>query len=109
MAGTWRVSAHVDPEAPAIGETAFLVEDYVPERMELTLTPSSEPATPETPARIALEGRYLYGAPAAGLRIEGDIRVVPARKLPAQPGFVFGLKTMRRRRCVPLARLAANR
>jgi len=91
MAGTWRVSAHVDPEGEALGETAFLVEDYVPERMELTLTPASGAATPDTPARIALEGRYLYGAPASGLRIDGDIRVVPGRSLSEHPGFVFGL------------------
>ena len=36
--GTWRVSAYTDPKAPAIGETSFLVEDYVPERLEVTLT-----------------------------------------------------------------------
>lgn len=92
MAGTWRVSAHVDPEGDALGETAFLVEDYVPERMELTLTLAPEPAAPEAPARITLEGRYLYGAPAAGLRVEGDIRLIPARSLPVHPGFAFGLE-----------------
>ncbi len=92
MAGTWRVSAHVDPQAPAIGETAFLVEDYVPERMEMTLSPAPAPATPGAPAQIALEGRYLYGAPAAGLAIEGEIALAPVRSLDAQPGFVFGLE-----------------
>ncbi|MFP3921053.1 MAG: MG2 domain-containing protein [Dichotomicrobium sp.] len=91
MAGTWRVTAHVDPEAPAIGETAFLVEDYVPQRMEMTLTAGDAPASPETPARIMLDGRYLYGAPAAGLQVEGEIRLAPTRTVDAHPGYVFGL------------------
>jgi uncharacterized protein YfaS (alpha-2-macroglobulin family) len=35
--GTWRVQAYSDPKGAAIGELSFLVEDYVPERLELTL------------------------------------------------------------------------
>ena len=35
--GTYRVRAYTDPKAPAIGATSFLVEDYVPERMEFDL------------------------------------------------------------------------
>ncbi len=91
MAGTWRVTAHVDPEAPAIGETAFLVEDYVPQRMEMSLRADDTPASPDAPARIALEGRYLYGAPAAGLQVEGEARLAPTRSIDTQPGYVFGL------------------
>jgi len=91
MAGTWRVTAHVDPAAPAIGETAFLVEDYVPQRMEMSLSAGDAPVTANRPARIVLEGRYLYGAPAAGLQVEGEVRLAPTRKIDAQPGYVFGL------------------
>jgi len=91
MAGTWRVTAHVDPEAPAIGETAFLVEDYVPQRLEMDLSAGGAPASADSPARITLEGRYLYGAPAAGLQVEGEVRLSPARGIDAQPGYVFGL------------------
>jgi len=91
MAGTWRVSAHVDPEAPAIGETAFLVEDYVPARMEMSLTAADAPATPDEPARITLDGRYLYGAPAAGLQVEGEVKLSPVRRLDNVSGYVFGV------------------
>jgi len=91
MAGTWRVTAHVDPEAPAIGETAFLVEDYVPQRMEMSLSAGDGPASVDDPARIALEGRYLYGAPAARLQVEGEVSLAPTRSIEAQPGYVFGL------------------
>ena len=39
LRGTWRVAAYTDPKGSSIGEASFLVEDYVPERLELTLTP----------------------------------------------------------------------
>ncbi len=41
MTGTWRVSLHADPKGPSLGETAFLVEDYTPERLEMSLTPKA--------------------------------------------------------------------
>ena len=41
--GGWTVQAFADPKSPAIGETGFLVEDYVPERMDMVLTPEGAP------------------------------------------------------------------
>ena len=38
MTGSWRLAAFVDPKAPALYEKTFLVEDYVPERLEMKLT-----------------------------------------------------------------------
>ena len=35
--GTYRVRAYTDPKGPAVGSTSFLVEDYVPDRMEFDL------------------------------------------------------------------------
>jgi alpha-2-macroglobulin len=32
--GTWRVRAFTDPKGPSVGETTFMVEDYVPDRIE---------------------------------------------------------------------------
>ena len=40
--GTWRISVYADPKGTAIGSDSFLVEDYVPERLEFTLTTKSE-------------------------------------------------------------------
>ncbi len=34
--GTWRVRAFTDPKAPSVGETTFMVEDYVADRIEFT-------------------------------------------------------------------------
>ena len=36
-AGTWRVRAFTDPKAASVGETTFMVEDYVPERIEFDI------------------------------------------------------------------------
>ena len=39
MTGTWRARLHADPAAPAIAQSAFLVEDFIPERLDMTLKP----------------------------------------------------------------------
>ena len=36
--GTWRVRAFTDPKGSAVGETTFMVEDYIPERIEFELS-----------------------------------------------------------------------
>jgi len=91
MTGTWRAQVHVDPKADPISQVAFLVEDFVPERLDMTLSPNSETIGIGQPATIALAGRYLYGPPAAGLRIEGDVIVKPASGgVPGYAGYHFG-------------------
>ncbi len=90
MTGTWRVRVHLDAKAPALAELALLVEDYLPERLELTLTSPAQPITPGEAAKIEVAGRFLYGPPASGLAIEGDVLVKPAGADPTFPGFRFG-------------------
>ena len=89
--GTWRVAVYSDPKATAIGEVTFLVEDYVPDRLEFDLTTSASSISPKSPAEILLDGRFLYGAPAAGLDIEGEVNVAKAAERPGYPGYSFGL------------------
>jgi alpha-2-macroglobulin len=92
MTGTWRVRVHIDPKAPAIAQAAFLVEDFVPERLDLKLEPAVEALSPREPGSIRLAGRYLYGPPAAGLAIEGEIAVKLAKgDMPGFAGYKFGL------------------
>ncbi len=88
--GTWRVKAFTDPKRPAIGETTFMVEDYVPDRLEFDLASPNGQISPETPAEITLDGRFLYGAPAANLDIEGELLVSAAKERPGFPGYQFG-------------------
>ena len=40
--GTWRVAAYTDPKRPAVGETTFMVEDYVPDRLEFDLSSAAK-------------------------------------------------------------------
>ena len=92
MTGTWRAKVHTDPKAGAIAQASFLVEDFVPERLELKLEPAVQALSPQEPGTIKLAGRYLYGPPAAGLAVEGEIAVKPAKgDLPGFAGYKFGL------------------
>ena len=92
MTGTWRMRVHIDPKAAAIAQVAFLVEDFVPERLDLKLEPVVETLSPREPGSIRLAGRYLYGPPAAGLAIEGEIAVKLAKgDMPGFAGYKFGL------------------
>jgi uncharacterized protein YfaS (alpha-2-macroglobulin family) len=90
MTGTWRAKLHVDPKADPVGQVAFLVEDFVPERIDLVLDPASKAIAVEERATIKAIGRYLYGPPAAGLVVAGDIVVKPAKELAGFPGYQFG-------------------
>ncbi|MEZ5857250.1 MAG: alpha-2-macroglobulin [Hyphomicrobiaceae bacterium] len=92
MSGTWRVRLHADPKSPALAETAFLVEDFVPERLAMTLDPQSETLSTNAPGTIALKGRYLYGPPAADLGLEGEVIVRAAQHgVVGYPGYRFGI------------------
>jgi hypothetical protein len=91
MTGTWRARLHADPKAAPVGEASFLVEDYVPERMDLALEPQDKILQPETPSAIAVKGRYLYGPPAADLAMEAEVVLRPrAADLDGYKGYRFG-------------------
>ena len=92
MTGTWRAKIHTDPKSAAIAQASFLVEDFVPERLDLKLEPAVQALSPQEPGTIKLAGRYLYGPPAAGLAVEGEIAVKLAKgDLPGFAGYKFGL------------------
>ena len=92
MTGTWRAKIHTDPKSAAIAQASFLVEDFVPERLDLKLEPAVQALSPQEPGTIKLAGRYLYGPPAGGLAIEGEIAVRLAKgDLPGFAGYKFGL------------------
>ncbi len=72
----------------------ILVEDFLPERLALELQANPAPIKPQDALEIAVEGRYLYGAPAGGNRITGQLYVRPLREaVSALPGFQFGAVT----------------
>lgn len=88
--GTYRVKVYSDPKAAPIGETSFLVEDYVPERLEFDISTAAKSVSPKSPATISLAGRFLYGAPASGLPIDGEVNVTATSARPGYAGYAFG-------------------
>lgn len=90
--GTYRVKVYSDPKAAPIGETSFLVEDYVPERLEFDISTDAKSLSQGAPAKIALDGRFLYGAPASGLPVDGELKVTATSARPGYDGYVFGTK-----------------
>ena len=91
--GTWSVAAYADPKGKPVGETTFLVEDYVAERLTLALTPAAPRLRPGQPAEIRTETRFLYGAPGAGLAVTGEstAEAAPGPAWPALEGYEAGL------------------
>jgi alpha-2-macroglobulin len=89
--GTWRVRAFTDPKASSVGETTFMVEDYVPERIEFDLSAKDKQIKAEAPVELKVDGHFLYGAPASGLQLEGDILVAPASARKGFTGYQFGV------------------
>lgn len=90
--GTWRVLAYTNVKKTAVGETSFLVEDFVPERMDLTLSTQSTSLSAQTPVKIDLDGQYLYGAPAKDHALEGELQItVQKSALKGFTGYHFGL------------------
>ncbi|MBN2205222.1 MAG: alpha-2-macroglobulin family protein, partial [Thermoleophilia bacterium] len=91
MTGTWRAKLHADPESDPITQVSFLVEDFVPERLDLKLEPPAGALVPGETQIIKAAGRYLYGPPAQDLAIEGDIVVKPSGKgVAGYDGYQFG-------------------
>lgn len=90
--GTWALRLHADPEAAPVATSAFLVEDFVPERVAFDIEVPGGAVDPLDPPEVSLSVRYLYGAPGAGLPVEGRVELSAADALPGFPGFRFGLE-----------------
>lgn len=80
--GTWRVAFYTDPKAQPVGSTTFLVEDYVAERLEMTLTAPDSALRPGAESEVTINARYLFGAPGADLKITGTTTLRPASAPP---------------------------
>ena len=90
--GTWRVAAYTDPKRPPIGEATFLVEDYVPDRIEFDLKSEAKVIPRDAPAQLSVDGHFLYGAPASNLELQGTVTIAAAKERPGFAGYSFGLE-----------------
>jgi uncharacterized protein YfaS (alpha-2-macroglobulin family) len=88
--GDWTIEAMVDPTLPPIGRAIVSVQDFVPQQLAVTLTGPA--AVTDGTLRATLDGRFLYGAPAAGLPAEGELRLVrDEHPLPSESAYAFGI------------------
>lgn len=87
--GNWQVRVNTGDNQPRIW--TFKVEDFMPERMALNITNQSQSVGPDESVSFQVAGRYLYGAPASGNSLQGQLFLRPLRDaISALPGFQFG-------------------
>jgi uncharacterized protein YfaS (alpha-2-macroglobulin family) len=91
MSGTWRVRAYTDPKRTPVGEATFMVEDYVPDRIEFNLESKADTISPKAPAQFSVDGHFLYGAPASDLALSGSVTIGVAKERPGYKGYAFGV------------------
>ncbi len=91
--GQWTLEAFVDPHGAAIASKSFLVEEVVPARIEAVLTPSASTIVPGQSLAVAGDAKFLYGAPAADLKVKSDLVIQPDDDpFPQFEGYRFGLE-----------------
>lgn len=88
--GVWRLEMLADLDAPPLASRTFLVEDFLPERIDFDLSLSDGPLLPGDSTNLTVQARYLFGAPGADLAIEGEVLLRAAEGLTGYPGYVFG-------------------
>ncbi|HYC06062.1 MAG TPA: alpha-2-macroglobulin [Azospirillaceae bacterium] len=92
LAGTWKVTLHVEAEGPAVGQAEFTVDDFGPPRLDLAIRADRKHLGADGKAVLSVEGDYLYGAPAAGLPGELSVTLRPAATpFPEFAEYRFGL------------------
>ena len=88
--GMWHVRASTGDSQHQMWD--FHVEDFMPERMALNIAGQKTPVSPQDPVAFNVTGYYLYGAPANGNSLQGQLFLRPLREaVAALPGFQFGI------------------
>ncbi|MBZ0252308.1 MAG: alpha-2-macroglobulin family protein, partial [Candidatus Methylomirabilis sp.] len=74
-----------------IGTYRFQVEEFVPDRIKVALSPDGPPPAAGGELRYEVACAYLFGPPCAGLPVETRVRLEAAPFAPkGYEGFVFG-------------------
>lgn len=72
-------------------QQVFHIEDFMPERMEIQMPKTTVPITKKGNAKQAIEGRFLYGAPASEHKADGMVQLKSTNNaLSDLPGYFFG-------------------
>ncbi|NGZ06835.1 MAG: alpha-2-macroglobulin family protein [Magnetococcales bacterium] len=73
--GLWQVVAHLPGASQPVGQVAFDVQDFVPQRLKVLASMHEQRLSPADPVVVDVDAVFLYGAPASGLRGEGELAV----------------------------------
>jgi uncharacterized protein YfaS (alpha-2-macroglobulin family) len=89
--GMWRAVIEVDGQEAAAGEVSWSVEDFVPQRLRVRIDANEAVLLRGQTRPISVQADFLYGAPGAGLAVEGEGRlVVDYNAFPDFEGYTFG-------------------
>jgi alpha-2-macroglobulin len=94
--GRWSANAYIDPKGAPVGRVEFSVEDFVPEKLKVELTSDAPILWSDRTNGFTIAADFLYGAPAADLGVESDLRItVDDKPFPSFAGYRFGLEAER--------------
>jgi uncharacterized protein YfaS (alpha-2-macroglobulin family) len=89
--GVWRAELLADGQIAAAGSVSWSVEDFVPQRLKVEIKADEKPMRGGESRAVAVNARFLYGAPGSGLPLEGEARLqVDPNPFPNEKGFSFG-------------------
>ena len=91
FSGTWRLWASAG-DASKVGEVSVSVQDFVPPRLEATVTAPAGPLAADGAIPLDVSADYFYGSPGADLSgsLEGTLQAAAA-PFKGLDGFSFGL------------------
>ena len=88
--GPWKLDILADVNAPPLASTGFLVADFLPERIDFTLSLPTTPIHLGDAPDLGIAAKYLFGAPGADLSVSGEVQVSAVSALDGFPGYSFG-------------------
>lgn len=88
--GAWRLDVIADPALGPLSSQTVLVEDFLPDRIEFDMTLADTPLRLGDTPSLQIAARYLFGAPAGDLAVEGELRLRTTRTLEDFTGYLFG-------------------
>jgi len=71
--GQWSATLALEPNKPPLAQIQFDVQDFVPLRLKVMASSPEERAKPGQDFPIAIDGAFLYGAPAGDLAAEASL------------------------------------
>ena len=90
--GVWKASLEMDGAENPSGEVSFQVEDFVPQRLAVTLSGADDrPVVNGETRLVQVSARFLYGAVASALPVRSESRVIAdANPFPALKDYRWG-------------------